>query len=120
MMQLSEKHIVYQMIKQHMKIHWNSWSTNTSIANIIKTTSNECLSLTNEMNELKVNYEKQHARKRFKVLNTSYEQIRSLEMKNKTIADKHLIENMMNKEFYIKNIKKNHGTFSNIRKRIEI
>ena len=45
-------------------------------------------------------------------------QIRSLEeMKNKTIADKHLIENMMNKEIStIKNSKRNHGTFSNGRK----
>ena len=68
---------------------------------IMKNTSKECLHLTNETNRLKEELANALREKRnVEALNAAHEnQIETLEdMKNKAIADKHLIENMLNKE----------------------
>ena len=68
---------------------------------IMKNTSKECLHLTNETNRLKEELANALREKRnVEALNAAHEnQIERLEdMKNKAIADKHLIEKILNKE----------------------
>ena len=67
----------------------------------MKSTSKECLHLTNETKRLKEELAKAlHEKRNVQAENAAYEnQIEKLQdMKNKAIADKHLIENMLNKE----------------------
>ena len=75
---------------------------------IMKSTSKECLHLTNETKRLKEELAKAlHEKRNVQAENAAYEnQIEKLQdMKNKAIADKHLIENMLNKE--ISSLRKN-------------